>query len=255
MFCQTEDCRMMRKVSWFYGTPICAVDGELGNLYDFYFDDRSWQIRYLAAELGSWFKSKQVLISPAALATFDGFELKVQLTREEISNCPDSDVDKPVNLQQRERTETLDSMVQSFSGLSGGPGAAPFPILPSPNDLNTDNRWNQHLRSSLEILRYQLCAQDGTKGKIEDLLFDDRPWIIRSILIRLDEQAGHDIRILDPSCVDRIEVVPETIHVGCGSDYVLCCPIFDPLLHVNISYESFLNIYNSMTKTYNIMPP
>jgi hypothetical protein len=240
---------MIRKVSEFYNKPIYAVDGEVGKLYDFYFDDRSWQIRYLVVELGSWFKSKQVLISPVAFATFDGLHLKVQLTKEEICRCPDSDTDKPVKLQQKEQAETLYNMVQSFSGLSGGFGTAQFPVLPSVGDLKTDNRWNQHLRSSREIARYQICTEDVVQRKIEDVLFDDRFWIIRSMLIKPDGRTDHEARLLDTYVVDHIELVGEVVQLGCRNGHLMRCPKFDPSRHVNVSYEDFLDHFNTALKS------
>jgi uncharacterized protein YrrD len=36
------------------GTAIVATDGDIGKVDDFYFDDKSWTIRYLVADTGNW---------------------------------------------------------------------------------------------------------------------------------------------------------------------------------------------------------
>jgi len=40
-----------------------SLDGEIGKVKEFYFDDTYWAIRYLVADSGNWFSGRQVLIS------------------------------------------------------------------------------------------------------------------------------------------------------------------------------------------------
>ena len=51
--------------------PSSRTDGEIGKLDDFYFDDKSWTIRYLVADTGNWLLGRKVLISPIALGKAD----------------------------------------------------------------------------------------------------------------------------------------------------------------------------------------
>ena len=46
---------------------LAGLDGEIGKVKEFYFDDRHWVVRYLVASTGTWFADRQVLISPHAL--------------------------------------------------------------------------------------------------------------------------------------------------------------------------------------------
>ena len=55
---------MQKSVNDLNGKTIVATDGEIGTVGDFYFDDKSWTIRYLIARTGSWFQGKDVLLSP-----------------------------------------------------------------------------------------------------------------------------------------------------------------------------------------------
>ncbi|MCI0420874.1 MAG: PRC-barrel domain-containing protein [Acidobacteria bacterium] len=48
---------MLRKASELKGYSIAAVDGEIGHVEEFYFDDQSWVIRYLVlinSRIWSW---------------------------------------------------------------------------------------------------------------------------------------------------------------------------------------------------------
>lgn len=41
---------MLRSVKELEGYTLRATDGDIGTVRDFYFDDRDWTVRYLAAE-------------------------------------------------------------------------------------------------------------------------------------------------------------------------------------------------------------
>lgn len=75
-----------------------GIDGEVGNIKEFYFDDRHWTVRYLVANTGNWLNSRQVLISPYFLKNVDhGSEvINVDLTKNQIENSPSIDRNVPV---------------------------------------------------------------------------------------------------------------------------------------------------------------
>ncbi len=58
---------MLSKAKTLTGYKLDSLDGEIGRVKDFYFDDRHWTIRYLVADTGNWLSDRQVLISPHAL--------------------------------------------------------------------------------------------------------------------------------------------------------------------------------------------
>jgi sporulation protein YlmC with PRC-barrel domain len=228
---------MVRKCDDLYQRPIQAIDGELGKLSDLYLDDRSWQVQYLVVELGSWFKSKRVLISPSALAEYDGSSLKVHLTKHEISTCPDSNADKPVSLQEKEHSDARYTMVQSYGVTSGLNMVLPF-VPPGPDDdARINSRWNRHLRSSRRLSRYTLCTEDGADGSIKDFLVDDRTWNIRYVIFRLSAPHNGPDRLLETKKINTIEWAAECLNVESICPLLARCPEFDRERHINISYE------------------
>ena len=58
---------MLIKAKTLKGYKLNGLDGEIGKVKEFYFDDQHWAVRYLVADTGNWFMGKQVLISPYAL--------------------------------------------------------------------------------------------------------------------------------------------------------------------------------------------
>ena len=77
------------------GFKMAATDGEIGEVKEFYFDDETWDIRYLIVETGNWFSNKKVLIAPQALLVPDWLNknFPVNLTKEQIKNSPDIDTE------------------------------------------------------------------------------------------------------------------------------------------------------------------
>jgi hypothetical protein len=63
---------MLREVKDLSGSKLGARDGEIGAVKEFYFDDRSWAVRYLVADSGGWLNNRQVLISPYGLGSVTG---------------------------------------------------------------------------------------------------------------------------------------------------------------------------------------
>lgn len=90
---------MLRDINGLRGCTIHATDGELGAVDDFYFDDKTWDIRYAVVRTGSWLAGRKVLISAALLKREPDWRaraLPVLLTREQVSNSPDIDTQKMV---------------------------------------------------------------------------------------------------------------------------------------------------------------
>ena len=42
------------------GYQLHGLDGEIGRVKEFYFDDLHWTVRYLVAETGNWLTGRQV---------------------------------------------------------------------------------------------------------------------------------------------------------------------------------------------------
>ena len=95
---------MLNKAKTLNGYKLDSLDGEIGKVNEFYFDDRHWTIRYLVADTGNWLTGRQVLISPYALNSVIKSEkhLSVDLTKKQIEDSPSLNTDKPVSRQFEE---------------------------------------------------------------------------------------------------------------------------------------------------------
>ena len=95
---------MLVKAKTFNGYKLDSLDGEIGKVKEFFFDDHHWTIRYLVADTGNWLTGRQVLISPYSLVAVNKEEqsIKVDLTQKQIEDSPSLSSDKPVSRQFEE---------------------------------------------------------------------------------------------------------------------------------------------------------
>ena len=92
---------MLQRAKELSGYTLGARDGEIGKVREFYFDDKSWTVRYLVADTGGWLSGRQVLISPYALDPANKADrvIPVDLTRAQIEKSPALATDRPVSRQ------------------------------------------------------------------------------------------------------------------------------------------------------------
>ena len=92
---------MLNKIKTLKGYRLDGLDGEIGKVKEFYFDDKYWTIRYLVADTGNWLPGRKVLISPYALRAVNKKEqnIAINLTKKQIEDSPPLESDKPVSKQ------------------------------------------------------------------------------------------------------------------------------------------------------------
>jgi sporulation protein YlmC with PRC-barrel domain len=75
---------MLRSVSDLRQFTIAAADGSLGRVSDLYFDDRSWAVRYLVVEDGTWLPNGRVFVPPDSVRRSDSTTLRVALGKKQV---------------------------------------------------------------------------------------------------------------------------------------------------------------------------
>ena len=92
---------MLNKAKTLKGYKLGGLDGDIGTVKEFYFDDQHWTVRYLVADTGNWLTARQVLISPHALVAVNREEqhIEIGLTKKQIEDSPSLNSDKPVSRQ------------------------------------------------------------------------------------------------------------------------------------------------------------
>jgi len=216
---------MLRSIKQLYGDKLGAVDGEIGHVKDFYFDDQNWAIRYLIADTGSWLPGRQVLLSPYSVLHIDRGEktLRVNLTRKQIEESPSIESHKTVSRQYEEVYYRYYGWPYYWQG-SGLWGMSGFPILdlpaePLPNEPAAASgphpeRADAHLRSTQAVAGYHLQASDGMLGHVCDFMIDAQSWAIGQLVIKIGHRfSGKEVQI-PTKTVDRISYEESTVFVN-----------------------------------------
>ena len=194
---------MLINIKELYGHKLTASDGDIGRVQDFYFDDKTWAVRYLFADTGSWLSGRQVLLSPHAFGRVnqDGKTLPINLTRKQIEDSPSIDSHKPVSRQYEVEYYRYYGWPAYWNGgAMWGPGGFPAVMAPSKDETDAHqqphHRDDKHLRSMKAVMGYAIHATDGEIGTVGGFMVDDRSWAIGGLLVETGHWfAGKEIMI------------------------------------------------------------
>jgi hypothetical protein len=143
---------------------IEATDGNLGSVVDLCFDDRSWIIRYLVVDAGSWFPDRWVLISPISVRTWapDPSILRSALNKTQVKMS--AEAHRNGRLERPPKPDALEHAIRDRA-LAGG---------------------EAHLQVATAAIGYTIQTEDGPIGQVQEILVDDKAWAIRYLLIDVD---------------------------------------------------------------------
>jgi len=237
---------MLIKAKTLKGYKLNSLDGEIGKVEEFYFDDHHWTIRYLIAETGGWLTGWQVLISPYALTAVNKEEkyISINLTKKRIEDSPLLESDKPVSRQYEE----------SYYGYYGQPlywgggfmwGASPY--IENGLNLRTDGyvpknkKWNSNLRSTNVVRGYNIRATDGDIGHIDDFIIDDETWAIRYLIIDTKNWWSGKKVLISPKWIERIDWADSIIFVNVVRDDIMQSPEYTEESLLTRDYETGLH--------------
>jgi len=229
---------MSRSIKQLCGNQLGASDGEIGQVKDFYFDDQSWAVRYVAAETGAWLTSRQVLLSPHAFSGFRQFEKTppVNLSRRQIEDSPAIEWHKPVSRQFEEEYHRY----YGWPGYWEGDGLRNFPIsqpakkhLPDTAGAAIAKKHqgaDAHLRSLQVVRGYRLQAADGSIGRICDFMMNEKTWVIDEIVIKFGHRfSGNEVRV-PMGKVRRISYEESTVFMNVSGEAAEHSPAQQPVL-------------------------
>jgi len=241
---------MQRSVNKLAGCTVNAKDCELGKVNEFYFDDITWSIRYLVVKAGEWLTERIVLIPLAALGTTDwnSGRFNVNLPIKHVSNSPLIDIEKPIarqneielfnhySLQYYWENEfyTRPIRMHTFSS------AANKKIQKEDDDLVQQLQINRSLLSTDKVKGYNIHANDGKVGCVDDYILDDENWNLRFLIVDTNNlEPGKKILIL-PRWIKRINSDEGKILLNLSQESIKNIPEFDPAQPVGTNYESEL---------------
>lgn len=213
------------------GGPVLALDGEIGAISDFYFDDDTWTVRYLVVDTGKWLRGRQVVLPLWALHAPDWQQVRVpvRVTRKQVRHSPDVDTHRPVS----RRAEAASLSYYGYPLYWSGPalwGHVPVPELagaaasPEPEAVPDADERDTHLRSCRTVTGYHIQARDGDIGHVDDFAIDHETWQIEHLLIDTSNWIGGRAVLISPQTVERVSWLDRVVEVSLTRDAVARSP-------------------------------
>jgi uncharacterized protein YrrD len=212
---------MLQNIKELYGNRLAATDGDIGHVKDLYFDDKTWVIRYLVADTGSWLTGRLVLLSPHVFAKWDQHEntLHVSLHKKQIENSPSIESHKPVSRQYEAEYYRYYGWPAYWNG-GAMRGMGDFPmVLPHSKGEMEDHllphqRDDKHLHSTQAVTGYHIQAADDTIGHVSSFLVDNRSWTIRELVVETGHWYSYKEILISPGTIERISYEDSKVFVN-----------------------------------------
>jgi uncharacterized protein YrrD len=236
---------MLHKAKTLRGYKLHSLDGEIGKVEEFYFDDHHWAIRYLVTDTENWLTGRQVLISPYALIAVNRKEqyISVDLTKKQIEDSPSLDSDKPVSRQFEEAYYEYYEWPMYWTG-SYMWGFHPH-IVRDPEKRRASNpggkAWDPHLRSTHDVTGHHIQAADGEIGHVEDFIIDDQNWAIRYLVVDTRNWWPGKKVLISPRWIERVSWSESKVFVNLPRESIKQSPEYKEESLPTRDYETALH--------------
>jgi hypothetical protein len=235
------------------GLAIHAIDGELGTVEEFLFDDDTWAVRYLIVDAGGWLGERRVLISPMSISGIDWptRRLNVDLTREQVKHSPDVDTHQPVSRQHEATYLGYYGYPYYWNGPSYW-GTMDYPMgmsrLAAISSAVNEERSRResadcHLRSSKRVEGYHVKASDGEIGHVDGFIVDDSMWVIRYLAIATRNWLPGKKVLASPSWVEAISWEESKLTLQLSQEAIRSAPEYLESDAVTRAYENGLYLH------------
>jgi len=238
---------MLRSLKNLETYGVSATDGAIGSVANFLFDDKSWVVRYLVVETGSFFDRRRVLISPISFLEVDWAARRflVSLSVDKVKNSPSVDVDKPVS-RQHEQDYYRYYGYPFYWGYAGLWGEGIYPGSLATVEATkldpTPSRWaDVHLRSVNELVEYEVHGSDAAVGRVEDFIVDDESYAIRYLVVNISQSWLPKSVLVSPDWATSVSWEDSKISVDISRQAILDSPIWDAHAPIYREYETQLH--------------
>ena len=236
---------MLNNAKTLRGYKLHSLDGEIGKVKEFYFDDHLWTIRYLVADTGNWLTGRQVLISPNSLSSVnkEGQYISVKLTMKQIEASPSLDEDKPVSRQYEE----------IYYGYYGWPfywdtpiQSGAYPDIAPEHERRREfipnrKKWDPRLRSTIDVTGYHVQAKDGGIGHVEDFIIDVGAWKIRYLVVNTRNWWFGKKVLISPEWIDRVSWEDSKVFTNLSRENIRQSPEYAEESLLTRDYETELH--------------
>jgi hypothetical protein len=216
---------------------IRAVDGDIGTVHDFFFDDKHWTTRYLVVDTMKWLPGRKVLISPMSIQEVEPVvgAIALSVTKEKIKKSPETDTDKPVSREHELKFYGHYSYLPYWASGRGAWGPHWYPADLAKHGAgqkeefaDTERHDESNLRSMKEVTGYHIEAKDGSIGHVEDFIFCDESWAIRYMVVDTKNWWPGKKVLVSPEWITHVNWDEQTVYVNLLQDTIKNSLEFNP---------------------------
>lgn len=240
--------RQPYKLGSLTGYALQARDGEIGKLKQIYFDDQYWMVRYFVVHTGSWLLGQDVLIAPVVVTAVDEENqcLEVNLTREQIKNCPPLNAALPVSRHYEQEYYRYYGW-EPYWGDASLIGRVPVMPPVSAAAEEPQEPEHPHLHSSEEVTGYHIHAHDDDIGHVEDFIVEAPDWEIRYLEVDTRNWLPGKHVLVEPAWIRQVDWANQKVTVDLLREAIETAPPYDPDKILSREYQVALYSHYGMT--------
>lgn len=246
---------------------VRAEDGDVGKIYEFYFDDKEWTIPYLVIDTGTWLPGRKIMMPVDVFGQVDQKHgiLPVALTIEEVRSRPD--VTRVTSVSEHYESSKIlgpyagppldqlgeglfdekhigmdpDSLIQTVKAKEEAEERLSAPV----RKVRTGGGL---LQSTRQIIGYYIQAQDDEIGHVEDFIIDADTWTIRYMIIDTVNWLPGKKVLVSPAWIDMIDWNSSKVYVNLSQEAVKNSPVYDSSAPLSQVYEDQLYAHYNRPK-------
>lgn len=237
---------MLIKAKTLKGYKLNGIDGEIGSVKEFFFDDKFWTVRYLVANTGNWLTNRQVLISPYFIQSVDTEAelVNISLYKQQIFDSPQWESDKPVSRQYEESYASFYGTPNYWGGTMMW---GTYDVLlrdPKKWKVNEGEKtsWDPNLRSTKDVEGHNFQALDGEIGHVDDFIINEDSWTIRYFVLETNSWFSGRKTLISTQWIDRISWEDKKVYINLSRETINHVPEYDEDKVLTREYEN--QIYN-----------
>ncbi|GCD12223.1 hypothetical protein Ctaglu_38460 [Clostridium tagluense] len=244
-----RDVIMLNKAKTLKNYKLSCIDGEIGKVKEFYFDDHFWAIRYLIVNTGNWLTGRQVIISPYALAGVNKEEqsITINLTKNQIENSPSLYNDEPISRQYEEDYYKYYEWPTYWGASTMWGTNGLYPSIESSQDQEklmgspqVNEQWENRLHMASDVIGYDIQATDGTIGHVDDFIIDDKTLAIRYLIIDTKNWLPGKKVLISPKWIERVSWDESKVFITLLRDDIKQSPEYTDEVLLTRDYEDGL---------------
>ena len=244
---------MIHNLKSMIGYKTRALNDEIGEVSDFYFDDFSWTLRYLVVDTTEKMDNRIVLLSPVALleVDYEKNQFVVEEPKKAIAESPQIVLDEPLTRQKEVELHNYYEWPFYWQGVN----ITTYPLAELASEIEEKTAEQEgepeqafQVRSFKEVLGYAIHARDGDIGELVDFIIDDESWNILYLIVDASTWLTNRLVLVSPQWIDSVDWGESELVADLNRETIRNSPKYDPSQPLSQQYEEDLFRYYGKRK-------